>query len=59
MQTKAPPHDTPNTAPTAVQDHPTETPTTSPQAFFEKMAKRPDINDLLTRLAKYDQEEQT
>lgn len=58
MQTKAQTHETTAPAPIAVQDRAAPTPTKSPKAFFEKMTKRPDINALLTRLAKNDQEEQ-
>lgn len=57
MQTKALTQDKTTTAPTAVQDRPHKAATKSPQAFYEKMVKRPDVRAILTRLAMMDQEE--
>ncbi len=57
MQTKALPHDKTTVAPIAVRDHAPEPPTKSPQAFYAKMIKRPDVREILTRLAKMDREE--
>ncbi len=57
MQTKLLPTDHADSAPGAVQDHPDETPTKSPQAFYAKMVKRPEVREILTRLAHMDAEE--
>lgn len=57
MQTKALPQEKTTTTPTALQDHPHEAVTKSPQAFYEKMVKRPEVREILTRLATMDQEE--
>ncbi len=57
MQTKIPPQDKTTIAPTAVQDRPQEAKTKSPRDFYEKMVERSDVREILTRLAKMDQEE--
>jgi len=57
MQTKTVTQDKTTTAPTAVEDRSEEAEINSPQAFYEKMVKRSDVREILTRLAKFDQEE--
>ncbi len=57
MRTKALTHAKPIAAPTAARSLPRETATKSPQTFYEKMVKRPDVREILTRLATMDREE--
>ena len=58
MQTKPLPTELNRSALASVQDCPDETPTTSPEAFYAKMVKRPEVREILTRLAAMDEEEQ-
>ncbi len=57
MQTKSLPIEQTAPARTAVQDQQHETKAKTPQAFYEKMVKRPDVREILTRLATMDREE--
>ncbi len=57
MATNAPPTEKTTAAPSAVQDRADETPIRSPKAFYEKLVKRPDVREILTRLATMDRGE--
>ncbi len=57
MQTKILPIDKIATIQSSVQDHPEEPKARTPQAFYEKMVKRSDVREILTRLARMDREE--